>query len=235
MYRNSETIGLGGTFSVRRVVAVAACAAALAACAKKENAATDTTAMGMRSDSGMTGMTDTAATMTGASTGATASGAAASGAATVPVTSDAEILSAIGMINSSEIGAAKLAENKATSADVKSFARDMVKDHTSMQGDVDKLAKSAKITPKAPSAATQMKQESAAQMDSLKSAKGATFDQQYIAAQVADHQKALDNLKSYQGSAQNADLKNLIQNAIPKVQQHLDRARDLQGKLGTKA
>jgi putative membrane protein len=104
-----------------------------------------------------------------------------------------------------------------------------------MQGDADKLAKSAKITPTAPSSATQLKQESKAAMDSLKAAKGATFDQQYIAGQVADHQKALDNLKSYQGTAQNADLKNLIQNAIPKVQQHLDRARDLQGKLGTKA
>ena len=222
MHNDKAIIGLGGSFSMRRALAVAACAAALAACAKKEGATTDTAAApAMRSDTGMAPMAP--------------STPAPAPAGTVAVTSDAEILAAIGMTNASEIGEGKLAESKATSADVKSFARDMVKDHTSLQGDADKLAKKINVTPKAPAAADQMKKESAAAMDSLKAAKGATFDQQYIAGQVTDHQKALDNLKSFEGSAQNADLKNLIQQAIPKVQQHLDRARELQGKMGTKA
>lgn len=223
MHNDKAIIGLGGSFSMRRALAVAACAAALAACAKKEGATTDTAAApAMRSDTGMAPMAPSTA-------------APAPAAGTVAVTSDAEILAAIGMTNASEIGEGKLAETKATSADVKSFARDMVKDHGSLQSDADKLAKKINVTPKAPAAADQMKKESAAAMDSLKAAKGATFDQQYIAAQVTDHQKALDNLKSFEGSAQNADLKNLIQQAIPKVQQHLDRARELQGKMGTKA
>ena len=222
MHNDKAIIGLGGSFSMRRALAVAACAAALAACAKKEGATTDTAAApAMRSDTGMAPMAP--------------STPAPAPAGTVAVTSDAEILAAIGMTNASEIGEGKLAETKATNADVKSFARDMVKDHTSLQGDADKLAKKINVTPKAPAAADDMKKESAAVMDSLKAAKGATFDQQYIAGQVTDHQKALDNLKSFEGSAQNADLKNLIQQAIPKVQQHLDRARELQGKMGTKA
>ena len=236
MHSDKRTIGFSGSLSMRRALAVAACAAALGACAKSDkNAGTDTlgtsAAPAMGSDTGMTNANNTAGTATGATTGSTSSTGA-----TVTATSDAEIMSVIGMANASEIGAGKLAETKATSSDVKSFARDMVKDHTAMQGDADKLAKKANITPTAPSAATQMKSESTAMMDSLKSAaKGATFDQQYIAGQVADHQKVLSNLQSYQGQAQNADLKNMIQQAIPKVQQHLDKARDIQGKLGTKA
>ena len=235
MHSDNRIIGLGGSLSMRRAIAVAACAAALGACAKKDNAATDTAATSaapaMGSDTGMTAANNASATASGATTGATSSSAGA----TVAASSDAEILSVVGMTNASEIGEGKLAESKATNADVKSFARDMVKDHTAMQGDADKIAKTAKISPTAPAAASQLKAESAATMDSLKAAKGATFDQQYIAGQVADHQKALGNLQSYQGSAQNADLKNMIQQAIPKVQQHLDRARELQTKLGTKA
>jgi putative membrane protein len=224
--------GTNGTKTMRRALAVAACAAALAACAKKDNAGTDTLATSAAPAMG----TDTAMSNMGGSTSTAATNANnAAGAATVAVTSDAEILSAIGMANTTEIGEGKLAESKATSADVKSFARDMVKDHTSMQSDADKLAKSAKITPAAPAAATQMKAEATAMMDSLKAAKGPTFDQQYIAGEVADHQKTLANLQSFQGKAQNADLKNMIQQAIPKVQQHLDRAKELQTKLGTKA
>ena len=236
MHSTNRLIGLGDSFSMRRVVSAVACAAALAACAKGDNkAASDSAAnatAAMRSDTGMTGM-NAGGTATGATTGGTSTGAATGNA--VAVTSDAEIMSVISMSNANEIGSSKLAQTKATSADVKSFAKDMVSDHTAMQADADKLAKNAKITPTAPSAATQLKAEAAAMMDSLKTAKGATFDQQYIAGQVADHQKALSNLQSYQASAQNAELKNLIQQAIPKVQQHLDRARDLQNKLGTKA
>ena len=227
MHSDKRTIGLGGSLSMRRALAVAACAAALGACAKGDkNAGTDT--LGTSAAPAMGSDTMAASTSAANATAATT--------ASVPVTSDAEILSVIGMANASEIGEGKLAQTKATNADVKSFAGDMVKDHMAMQSDADKLAKNANITPAAPSAATQMKAEATAMMDSLKAAaKGATFDQQYIAGQVADHQKVLSNLQSYQGTAQNAELKNLIQQAIPKVQQHLDKARDLQSKLGTKA
>jgi predicted outer membrane protein len=43
------------------------------------------------------------------------------------------------MANAEEIGDGSLADSMATNANVKAFARDMVKDHRAMQGDVDKL------------------------------------------------------------------------------------------------
>ena len=200
----------------------------LGACAKRDNnAATDTTAT--------TTATTTPATGTSSDTGAMA-GANASSTSNMSAMNDANILSVIGMANSNEIGAGKTAQTKATNSDVKSFANDMVKDHTAMQGDADKVAKAANITPAAPSNASEMKAHASAETDSLKAAaKGNAFDTAYINAQVNDHQMVLDHLKQFQSSAQNAQVKDLVTKAIPKVQEHLDRAKQIQSKLGTRA
>lgn len=198
---------------------------ALGACAKRDNAATDTVAT-----------TTTATPATGMSdTGAMAGGSMSSGSS-MSAMSDANILSVISLANSNEIGAGKTAQEKATSASVKSYASDMVKDHTTMQSEADKIAKAINVTPEAPASADQMKAHASAEMDSLKAAaKGNAFDTQYINAQVNDHQMVLDHLQQFQSSAQNAQLKDLITKAIPKVQQHLDRAKQLQSQLGTRA
>ena len=61
-------------------------------------------------------------------------------------------------------------------------------------------------------------------------AKGEAFDRQYVDGQVQAHQQTLTELQAMQNTA-NADVKALIQKAIPKVQAHLDEATRLQGSL----
>lgn len=202
---------------------------ALGACAKRDNNATgDTTATTTAATTPATGMSDT-----GAMGGANANARSTSNASAM---SDANILAVIGMANANEIGAGKTAQTKATNGDVRSFANDMVKDHTAMQGDADKVAKAANITPTPPSNASEMKAHASAETDSLKAAaKGNAFDTAYINAQVNDHQMVLDHLKQFQSSAQNAQVKDLVTKAIPKVQEHLDHAKQVQSKLGTRA
>ena len=199
----------------------------LGACAKRDNANSDTTSTTTTTTTPATGMSDTGAM----------AGANASGTANTSNMSDANILSVISMANSNEIGTSKLAQTKATSASVKSYANDMVKDHTAMQGEADKVAKAANVTPEAPAGTgDQMKAHASQESDSLKAAaKGSAFDMQYINSQVADHQLVLDHLKQFQTSAQNAQLKDLVTKAIPKVQQHLDNAKKIQSQLGTRA
>lgn len=226
--RNESTMSSRTTYSrTMRVGALALGATlVLGACAKRDNAATDTTATTTTTATPATGMSDTGA-MAGANANASANTAAMN---------DANILSVISMANSNEIGAGKAAQEKATNGDVKSYANDMVKDHTAMQGEADKVAKAAGITAEPPANADQMKAHASAEMDSLKAAaKGNAFDTAYINAQVNDHQMVLDHLKQFQTSAQNAQLKDLVTKAIPKVQQHLDRAKQIQTKLGTRA
>ena len=78
-----------------------------------------------------------------------------------------------------------------------------------------------------------MKQADSQTLATLGSAaKGAAFDKAYMDAQVAAHQKALNDLQSFSGSAPDPDLKALIDKAIPKVKEHLDKAQQLQSKVG---
>jgi putative membrane protein len=186
----------------------------LGACAKKDDAAVDST-------------TTTAA-------GSTTTDTAAGSMANTNAMSDQNILASIAAANESEIAAGKVAQTKATNAEVKSFASTMVQDHTAMQKDGDQLATRLNIKTEGSAEADQMKQEHKAALDSLNNtAKGASFDKMYIANQVAGHQAVLDHLQKAQGQAQSADIKTMIQQAIPKVQQHLDRARQIQSKLGS--
>ena len=199
----------------------------LGACAKRDRGATDTT-MATTTTTPATGMSDT-----GAMAGMNATPSGAAGMANM---SDANILAVVSLANSNEIGGAKLAQTKATSADVKSFAAEMIKDHSAMQADADKLARQLNITPEAPPSAEQMKSEAKATSDSLKAAaKGKAFDTQYVNGEVREHESVLANLKQFEATTQNAQLKDLLGKAIPKVQQHLDRARQLQTALGTSA
>jgi len=147
--------------------------------------------------------------------------------------SDANILSVIATINGAEIKDAQTAQQKASSKQVKDFAQQMITDHRAMQGNLDSLARAKNLTPEAGPTADSLQNATKAQADSLSKLSGKQFDQAYIAAQVTAHQQAVDMLTRMSSSAQDPDLKNAIQQAIPKVQSHLDRARSLQQSLGT--
>jgi putative membrane protein len=63
--------------------------------------------------------------------------------------------------------------------------------------------------------------------------KGAAFDKAYIDHSVADHQSVLTTLDAALAAAQDPQLKDMLTKAKPKVQEHLDKAKAIQGKLGT--
>jgi putative membrane protein len=131
--------------------------AALAAC-HKETPATDTTAMAQP---------DTTA--------------AAAATNMTPMTSKWTSPSTIGFAraaNSGEIQIAKLAETKATNAEVKAYATMLVTDHTKMLDDVNALATKLTVTPD--STMDDVRDLSAHAQDELKDltdkAKGADWD-----------------------------------------------------------
>ena len=162
--------------------------------------------------------------------GAAAGTAAGAGAATVQL-ADADIANVIHEVNAGEIAAGKIAQTKASSADVKAYAREMVTAHTAM----DK--KGVKITGETPASTAAMRdsvvsanQAMGSQLQSAGS--GAAFDRAYLEGQVMAHQNTLNFLQQAQNQAQSADLKQMITAAIPDIQQHLERARTLQSKVG---
>jgi putative membrane protein len=169
-----------------------------------------------------------------AASGDTVAAAAVSTPAGDPGLTDPNILAMIGAANAAEIAAGEAASQKATNADVKAFAQMMVTDHRAMQGQADSLATALSLTPAPPQPAGDSAQQATrAASDSLAAAaRGAAFDQMYMDQQVAAHRKTLDDLNRFASLTQNAQLQHLIHGAIPKVQQHFDRATQIRSSLG---
>ena len=146
--------------------------------------------------------------------------------------SDPQIVAQLSAANGLEIAAGELAGAKARSGDVQAFARDMVAEHQAMQGQVDSLVVRAGITPQpaAPDTLAEQAQQARQQLDGQ--AAGAEFDRMYMDMQVRDHEATLALLNAARSAAQHADLRTIIDGAIPKVTQHLERARQVRGGLG---
>jgi putative membrane protein len=145
-----------------------------------------------------------------------------------PAMTDASILGTLDADNVSDSTAGSMAVAKGTSASVKDFGRMMMKDHHAMRVEGMATAKKAGVTPQAPSEDAAEK----AVADSLSSAtKGAAWDKAFIDHAVDGHTKVLQYAQDAANATQNADIKALIQKATPIVQKHLDKAKDIQGKL----
>jgi putative membrane protein len=157
-----------------------------------------------------------------------------SGMATGTRISAPNALATIGVSNAGEIETSRIAQTKAQSSDVKSFASDMIKDHTAMQADADKLAIQLNLTPQANDQAAQMRNMVEQMRRSLASMPpGMAFDTAYINGQVVAHQKTLDQLQTISTSVDVPDVKSLVNKATPTVREHLDRARKLQSQLSS--
>src|SRR6185369_9825081 len=149
-----------------------------------------------------------------------------------PALTDAIILGKLDADNAADSSAGALAETKGTHADVKAFGRTMVKDHHAMRVEGMALAKKDSITPTVPAGDADEAAEKALG-DSLNTmAKGAEWDKFYIDHMVTGHEKVLRFLQDASNAAQNADLKAMIQKGTPTVQKHLDKAKEIQAKLG---
>ena len=185
---------------------------------------------------GATGANTTGAMAGGAAAGAAGVGAVNNGNSANPASAakmtDAEIFSMVRSVDAGEATAGKLAESKASSGDIKAFARDMVRDHSAMEKTGASLASALGAAAK-PAAKDSIAAANDSLATQLRTMTGKDFDRAYINAQVDGHMHALAFLQQAQSQAQNADLKKMVTNAIPDVQKHLDRARALQSKVGT--
>jgi putative membrane protein len=110
--------------------------------------------------------------------------------------------------------------------EVKQFAEQMVNDHEAGIKEAVALATRLHVTPK-PSDVSKKA------MAKLKKEKGAKFDKDYIDTEVAYHEAVIDAVKNtLVPGAQNADLKTLLQNAVPTLEGHLQHAKMVQSQLG---
>lgn len=149
-----------------------------------------------------------------------------------PTMSDENIFAKMGMTDSLEIVAAKLALTKTKSADVKEFANMMIKEHGKMKSEGAALASRLGITP-APMPDDPSASQMGAMMQQLQSAPDdKTFDRSYVDQMVISHQQTLDFLTAASSAAKNDSLRVFIEKGRPVVQMHLTHAQGMTGKVG---
>jgi len=149
-----------------------------------------------------------------------------------PAPTDAQIAAIVVTANQVEIDAGKLAESKASSKEVREFAKRMISDHTRLNKQATELAQKLKIKPESNSTSETLKKSGEENLAKLKTLQGAEFDRAYVGHEVEYHQAVIEMLdKTLIPSAQNAGLKTLLVQARPQFVSHLEHAKQVQANV----
>jgi putative membrane protein len=128
-----------------------------------------------------------------------------------------------------EIALGQLGVQKATNADVKSFAQKMIDDHTQANSKLAPIASQKGVTlPTQPSAMHR------AAADRIAKLSGAEFDRAFMDQMVMDHQKVVAEFQHVSKGGKDADVKSFASTMLPNLQEHLRMAQDLDRQVGGK-
>jgi len=125
-----------------------------------------------------------------------------------------------------EVVTGNLALEKSQNADIKKFAQQMVTDHTQANQKLGDIARNLDITPP----------DEAALTDKVKKVilewREESFDKSYINNQVDAHEKAVELFKKESTSSDKPELKAFASETLPKLEHHLEEAKQLQATHG---
>jgi putative membrane protein len=146
---------------------------------------------------------------------------------------DAQIASIVVTANQVDVDAGKLAQGKASNAEVKKFAAQMIADHEGVNKQAVALATKLKVTPQDNDTSKALKAGGDQNIAKLKTLSGSAFDKAYVDQEVTYHQAVLDAIdKTLIPGASNAELKALIVKVRPAIAAHLEHAKHIQASLG---
>jgi putative membrane protein len=121
-----------------------------------------------------------------------------------------------------EVESSKLAAEKAQGP-AKSFAAQMVEDHTKTSQQLKTEAEKAKVSvPNTLDSSTQTK------LDNLRDLNGQEFTKQYVEDQISAHKTAVSLFQRYGKGGDNTTLKAWATTTLPTLQHHLDLAQNLE-------
>ncbi|WP_416797676.1 DUF4142 domain-containing protein [Ciceribacter azotifigens] len=127
-----------------------------------------------------------------------------------------------------DVEAAKLALSKTTNADVKAFAESMQKDHEAVNDMALALVKKLNVTPEDNATSQALAKTAEDTRAELAKLDGAAFDKAYIENEVAYHKQVNGALETVLiPSAQNAELKALLETGLKLFQGHEQHAEQV--------
>ena len=132
------------------------------------------------------------------------------------------IMASIGNIQ--EVSAGKLAAQKATRADIKSFGEMMVKDYSEAEKKLLKLARERGY--EIPADVTEPPQPD----PHLVNASGDDFDRIYIHAMVPDHGSAVMMFENYATTGKDPEVRAFAKEMLPTLKEHLATIKGLDEK-----
>lgn len=125
-----------------------------------------------------------------------------------------------------EVQLGKLAEERAQNQAVKDFGQRMVTDHSKANQKLNDTGSRLGL-----SAPSELPREQRRQVDKLAGLSGAEFDRAYMSTMIDDHKKDIGEYRKQAEKGENAELKNMAQQALPTLEQHLRLAEDTQSRL----
>jgi putative membrane protein len=146
----------------------------------------------------------------------------ATGASGAHTTQDVRFVTAASAAGQTEVLASRLAEAQAQSANIKSFATLMIRDHSKANAELKSIAQKDGYT-----LSNQPTQEQEANIAKLRGLHGKEFDTAYAAMMVKDHREAVALFQSESTSGNEGDLKSFAMQTLPTLQHHLALATAL--------
>ncbi|MDX5437294.1 MAG: DUF4142 domain-containing protein [Pontibacter sp.] len=121
-----------------------------------------------------------------------------------------------------EVELGRMAQEKGQSQEVKDFGQMMVNDHSKVNDQLKQLAQQKNIM-----LPDSMGEKHMEQVNELREKTGAEFDKAYMELMVEDHQEDVDMFRNAANNMQDAEVKNFASTTVTTLQQHLDRAKQI--------
>ncbi|HLP07319.1 MAG TPA: DUF4142 domain-containing protein [Opitutaceae bacterium] len=138
---------------------------------------------------------------------------------------DRKFLEKVAKLGQEELALSRIASDRATNPQVRAFAADMVREHTSANSEISALAQRKGVSLAADGAQDRQKMES---KWTDKPVGG--FDEDYVEAAISNHKKTIDELEDAADS-KDPEIAALANKLLPTVRAHLAHAQNLEKTL----
>jgi putative membrane protein len=125
-----------------------------------------------------------------------------------------------------EVEAARIAQQKATSAKVKTFAKHMMDEHSKANKELKALAAKNNVT--IPAALGEDKMDKIAKLNKLS---GNDFDKEYMDMMVKDHKEDIRLFDKESKGTDNNEVEKWAAKTLPTLQKHLEMAQQTQDEV----
>ncbi len=135
----------------------------------------------------------------------------------------AKMLSELHQGHVHEIALARLAADRATTPELKDYAQRLLREHTSADDKLVKLARDESIT--LDEASQKQNEQQLATFQRLEKLAGVEFDREYVRVIIDEHDRSIADVQRALTTIQDAEVKSYYEALLPDLQKHL---RDVQ-------